>query len=110
MLEVAVKQSLHVGHGTFYKSICIGCIENIFFRISDIIIIYFWWEHVNGFIICYAFFANELQSWMATLSKTPMVAGGSRPTLDLCLEIDSSWPIICGTEIHVGLGKHYPFQ
>ena len=25
-------------------------------------------------------------------------------TLDLCLEMDSSWPIVCGAEIPVGLG------
>ena len=31
-------------------------------------------------------------------------------TLDLCLEIDSSWPRICGAEIHIGLGPHYPSQ
>ena len=31
-------------------------------------------------------------------------------TLDLCLEMDSSWPILCGAEIHVGLGLHYPSQ
>ena len=40
-------------------------------------------------------------------------AGGAvvkRSTLDLCLEMDSSWPILCGAEIHVGLGPHYPSQ
>ena len=29
---------------------------------------------------------------------------GRRSTLDLCLEMDSSWSILCGAEIHVGLG------
>ena len=31
-------------------------------------------------------------------------------TLDLCFEMDSSWPIICGAEIHDGLGLPYPSQ
>ena len=26
------------------------------------------------------------------------------------LEMDSSWSIVCGAEIHVGLGPHYPSQ
>ena len=28
--------------------------------------------------------------------------------LDLCLGMDSPWPIVCGAEIHVGLSPHYP--
>ena len=31
-------------------------------------------------------------------------------TLELFLEMDSSWPIQCCAEIHVGLGLHYPSQ
>ena len=35
---------------------------------------------------------------------------GQRSALDLCLEMDSSWPILYGAELHVGLGPHYPSQ
>ena len=35
---------------------------------------------------------------------------GQRSTIDLCLEMDYSWPILCGAEIHVGFGPHYHSQ
>ena len=42
--------------------------------------------------------------------KTDMWRSGQHSNLDLCLEIDSFQPILCGAEIHVGLGNHFPFQ
>ena len=30
--------------------------------------------------------------------------------LFMCLEIDASWPILCGANIHVRLDPHYPSQ